>query len=110
MATISSTLKLYDSFSDPLRHITQALNITISTMEKMRSTAERNGNIGKSLETARRQIASVETGIQNALEGARKQQEDFNKLLDTGTQSANSLLDSIKGFVLAYAGIETIRN
>ncbi|AYK05291.1 hypothetical protein [Brevibacillus laterosporus] len=110
MATISSTLKLYDSFSDPLRHITQALNITISTMEKMQSTAERNGNIGKSLETARRKITSVETDIQNALEGARKQQEDFNKLLDTGTQSANSLLESIKGFVLAYAGIETIRN
>nr|WP_113756545.1 hypothetical protein [Brevibacillus laterosporus] len=110
MATVSSSLQLFDSFSGPLKQITQALNITISTMEKMQSTAERNGNLGNSLQTARRQIASAEADIQNALEGARRQQEDFNKLLDNGTQSANSLLDSIKGFVLAYAGIETIKH
>ncbi len=109
MATISSTLKMFDSMSRPLQNITQGMNMMISTMYQMQNAANRNANIDRTLTAAKERLAAAEVEIRNSIDQATRAQEKFNHAAQGGTKHANNMLSSIKGMATAYLGIQGVR-
>lgn len=102
MATVSSTLKMFDSMTGPLKNITNALNIVISTMEQMQRATNRNANIDRQLAAAKNQIASAESKINHAIEESTRQQNRFNDSVRRGQKETGRLANTIKGMAATY--------
>ncbi|MEK4977209.1 hypothetical protein [Bacillus sp. FSL K6-6540] len=102
MATVSSTLKMFDSMTGPLKNITNALNIVISAMEQMQRTTNRNANIGRQLAAAKNQIATAESKINHAIEQSTRQQDRFNDSVRRGQKETGRLANTVKGIAAAY--------
>ncbi|MBX4145971.1 hypothetical protein [Paenibacillus lautus] len=102
MATVSSTLKMFDSMTGPLKNITNALNIVISTMEQMQRATNRNANIDRQLAAAKNQIASAESKINHAIEESTRQQNRFNDSVRRGQKETGRLANTVKGIAAAY--------
>lgn len=79
MATVTSSLQLFDAFTRPLQNITQALNMTISTMQQLQQSADRNSNIARSFDSAKQKIAEAEADMKRAIESTTAAQERLNQ-------------------------------
>lgn len=110
MATVSSTLKLFDAFSGPLKQVTNAMNMTISVMQKMNETTVRNSEITKTLNIAKRQLASAEASLKISAESAAQAQEKLNNQLRKSQKETHSLLTTVRNLIAAYLGFQTIKN
>lgn len=111
MATIQSSLKLYDGMTGPLRAISNAMNITISTFESMQTASEHALDVA-ALQSAREELARVNVSVdqmERSIQMAGQSQDKFNKKMQDGNGIANGLGMKIKQFVGAYAGIQGIR-
>lgn len=109
MATVSSTLKMFDSMTGPLKNITNALNIVISTMEQMQRATNRNANIDRQLAAAKNQIASAESKINHAIEESTRQQNRFNDSVRRGQKETGRLASNIKGIAASYLTFQGIQ-
>lgn len=112
MATVSTALRMFDQMTRPLQQVTQALNITISAMDDMNNSANRDIRITNSLNTAREAIQRAGAGLQELAreqDRARSSQESLNNSFNRGVSSADSLTSKIKGLVGAYLGFQTIK-
>ncbi len=85
MATIRSSIELYNSMTPTLQNITNALNNTISHFERMQQVSE-NSIDTTSLNAAREEIRQAEANIV-AL------QEAMTEISRTGQQASQSMLD-----------------
>ena len=81
MATIQSSLQLYDGMSPVLRKITNAMNIAISSFEDMSKASSQPFDTAR-LHDARKQLNEAEAEINQideAMERARKGEEKLNQ-------------------------------
>lgn len=106
MSTVSSTLRLFDSMTSPLRNITQSMNLMISAMDRMQRSANQNVNIDQTLVAARHRLALAETEITQAINQSNSAQERFNRTSQNGT---SSLISQLKGLGAAYLSIQAIQ-
>ncbi|MEC0089327.1 APC family permease [Paenibacillus macquariensis] len=106
MATVSSSLKLFDSMSGPLKSITSSMNMVITTMQQMQKATDKNVNVDKSLIAAKKQIAAAEAAIKSSVDQATSSQNKFNRSLKEGKSQSSGLLSSIKAMAAAYLTIE----
>lgn len=102
MASITSTLKLYDAMTGPLKRITQSMNILISTMHKMQNTANQNISLDRALSAAKEQIALAEIEIKKAIDQSTMAQQRFNQQVAEGTKRINRLLSRLESIATAY--------
>ncbi|PYI57019.1 phage tail protein [Paenibacillus flagellatus] len=109
MATVQSTLQLFDAFTRPLHAITQALHSTLNAMEQLQTATNRNSNIGRSFDAARSKITAAEAEIQQAIDKSTHSQNAFNKSVKDGEKATSSLVDRVKGFAAAYLGFEAAK-
>lgn len=106
MATIGTTLKLFDGMTGPLRHITNALNIVISSMEKVQEASGNFVNVS-ALANAREEIARASVGfeeVENQIREAAQAQEQLNNRISSGTSKANMLSKTFKKAALSLGG------
>jgi hypothetical protein len=106
MATVSNSLKLFDAMSGPLKSITNAMNLTISTMQRMQNATNQNVRVDRSLIAAKQQLASAEAQIQTAIDQATRSQNRFNESVKKSHKSTGELLGSVKAMAAAYLSIE----
>ncbi|MCI1778086.1 MAG: hypothetical protein LKI04_29135 [Paenibacillus lautus] len=106
MTTVSSTLQMYDAMTRPLKNITNALNIVIRTMEQMNRATSRNHNIDRQLAAAKREIASAESQIAEAIEESTRRQDRFNDSVRRGQRESGRLTNTIKGLVGTYLTLQ----
>ncbi len=106
MATVSSTLKLFDSMSGPLKSITQGMNIMISTMRQMQSATSQNVNVDKSLLAAQQRIAQAEAEINRQINQSKNSQDRFNDSVKRGEMNIRSAGAAI---VVVNQGIELLK-
>lgn len=106
MATIQSSLQLHDAMTKPLRNITNALNLTISTMQHMQSVTNQNVHVDRALLAAKKEIAAAETQIKSSIEAAQASQRRFNDTMRTGQGHANRLASTIKGISAIYLAFQ----
>lgn len=110
MATLKASIALYDGMTSPLRNITNAVNILVSSFEEMQRKS-RNAVDTASLKSARSELAKAETafdGIEASIQNCTQQQNKFNKSIQSGSNFSNNLWGKIKGIAGAYLGMQTI--
>ena len=109
MATIQSSLQLYDGMSPVLRKITNDTNIAISSVEDMYKASSQPFDTAR-LHDARKQLNEAEAEINQideAMERARKGEEKLNQSMAQGRKEAGGLRETwekISG-TLGMAGI-----
>ncbi|MNU85102.1 hypothetical protein D3C71_748400 [compost metagenome] len=91
MATVSSTLKMFDAMTGPLKNITNSMNIMISAMQRMQSATNSNANIDRSLVAAKQQITAAEAEINRQIQNAQRSQDNFNNSVKKSRSSVDSL-------------------
>lgn len=112
MATISASLRMFDQMTRPLQQVTQALNLTISAMDNMNNSANRDIRITNSLNTARGAIQRASVGLQelaSSQDRARNNQDRLNNSFNKGKNVADGLLNKVKGLASAYLGFQAIK-
>ena len=115
MATIQSSIQLMDGMSKPLTSIVNAINLTISALDKVNGT---NVNINTSeLVGARAEIIRagadlkrIENDIAENIRRSEEAQNNFNNSLKNGVSNADNLYSKIKRFVGVYVGIQGLKN
>lgn len=116
MGSISASIQLYDKMSSPLHNIMGALNMTIASMYDMQK-AMSTGMDTSSLDAARDSINQADTAMRQLAEDTvnnvpninnnRNAQDNFNRSLQSGKNSADDLMNAVKGVVGAYLTIES---
>ncbi|AJA42536.1 tail-tape measure protein (endogenous virus) [Clostridium phage phiCT453A] len=112
ISTVSASLRMFDQMTRPLQQVTQALNLTISAMDNMNNSANRDIRITNSLNTARGAIQRASAGLQelaSSQDRASNRQNNLNNSFNQGTNSANALLNKVKGLASAYLGFQAIK-
>lgn len=115
MATIQSSIQLMDGMSKPLTSIVNAINLTISALDKVNKT---NVNIDTSELTGARteiiragaDLKRIENDIAENIRRSEEAQNNFNNSLKNGASNADNLYSKIKRFVGVYAGIQGLKN
>ncbi len=110
MTTVSSTLKIFDAMTGPLKSITSGMNLMVSTMHRMQDATNQNINIDKTLNAAKQQIASAEVQINKAIEQATRSQNEFSNSVKKSKQHGNDLLGTIKAIGAAYISWEGVKS
>lgn len=95
MATVTSTLKLFDSMTGPIKKITQSMNIMISTMHDLHSATKSNIQVDKMLSAAKQQLASAESEINSAIAKSVQEQNKFNSSVSRSNFSFGKMLGSV---------------
>jgi len=111
MATVTSTLKMFDAMTGPLKNITQSLNLTISAMQSMQNAANRNVKVDNSLIAAKQRIAQAESQIVKAIDQATAAQNRYNKSSQQSVDESNKLLSVVKDIAatyLTFSGLRTL--
>ncbi|AWP28708.1 cell envelope integrity protein TolA [Paenibacillus sp. Cedars] len=109
MTTVSSTLKMYDAMTGPLKSVISSMNMVIRTMEQMQRTTSRNHNIDRQLAAAKNQIASAESKINHAIEDSTRQQNRFNDAVRQSHKETGRLASAIKGIAASYLTFQGIQ-
>lgn len=95
----------------PLRAISNAMNITISTFESMQTASEHALDVA-ALQSAREELAKANVSVdqmERSIQMAGQSQDKFNRKIQDGQGIADGLGAKIKQFVGAYAGIQGVR-
>lgn len=106
MATIMTAIQLQDRVSRPMQRITNAMNIVISSFERMENSSH-NAIDRASLQAARRELTGAEADFRNIEEQIRNNteaQERFNQSIQEGsdmTDKFKNTYDKIGGAVAA---------
>ena len=93
MASIKTSIQLFDSATPTLRAMSNALNVCINAFESLNQTSGR-GIDTTSLRTAQAELNKVELGvneIEDSIELAKKQQDLFNNSIDKGANKTKGL-------------------
>lgn len=111
MASIKTSIELFDSISSPLLNITNALNMTVSAFEEMQDVANNTFN-ASSLNAVRDSLNQATIGLDEmaqGIDGAKQEQERLNNSFRDGTNAASGLERKIAGFIAAYATVQSLQ-
>lgn len=103
MATIGTAIRLNDMMTAPIRNITNAMNMMLSTWTSLEGATAGGLNVGD-VEAIRTELNKATT----ALDQMGNEQEDFNRKVNEGTHAADGLTNKIMGAVGAFVGLQSI--
>lgn len=112
MATISTTIQLYDRVSAPINNMITALDNMCSAYENVEDSMNSGFN-PTHIEATRQAINSaaqqmVELG--NNIEDNEQHQQNFNNAVHQGQSAMDGLIGKALSLAAAYMGIQTIKN
>lgn len=103
---------MFDQMTRPLQQVTQALNLTISAMDSLNNSANRDIRVTNNLNAAKGAMQNVGAELQRLVseqDRARNSQDNLNNSFNRGINSSDGLTSKIKGLVGAYLGFQTIK-
>ena len=104
MATLSTTLRLVDHMSSPLRNLTRSITRAQGSMQQM-DRAARNAFTGST--SSIRGMGNVYVQINNTINQAANSQRQLNNAIRQGTSNSNALLSSLKNIAATYLSIQS---
>ncbi|HBH3438291.1 TPA: tape measure protein [Clostridioides difficile] len=110
MATIQTSIRIFDGMTPAFRHMTNAMNIVLSSFEQLQRTSS-NAIDAKSIRTAREELARAEAGfdrLEQQIREADGQQRRLNEDINKGASSTDRLVGSAKKLAATYLGIRTL--
>ncbi|MCC0724864.1 tape measure protein [Clostridioides sp. ZZV14-6009] len=110
MATIQTSIRIFDGMTPAFRNMTNAINTTINSFDRLQQRLHNPLNTGgiQASQQSLNNIESILTRIEQNIGKADEQQRRFNEDIDKGANSTNNLLGSVKKLAGAYMGLKTI--
>ena len=105
MASISTAIKLNDQMTAPLRNITNAMNMMLSTWDSLESSTASGLDVGN-VEAVRAELNRAT----QALDNMGDEQQEFNQMVNQGSSAVDGMTGKILGMVGAYGGMQAIKN
>ncbi|WP_312047770.1 tape measure protein [Anaerotignum sp.] len=109
MATIRTSIQMFNGMTPGLRSMTNALNIAISSFETMQRVSSNSIDVS-SLQTARVELNRAEAAfsqVEESIRDADQQQRNLNNDISRGTGLAGSLRGALAG-IGGLLGVKTI--
>ncbi|MDB1139414.1 tape measure protein [Clostridioides difficile] len=110
MATIQTSIRIFDGMTPAFRHMTTAMNIVLSSFEQLQRTSSNAVN-ANSIIRAREELARAEAGfdrLERQIRESDNQQRKLNEDINKGASSTDRLVGSAKKLVATYLGIRTL--
>ncbi|MDN9160081.1 tape measure protein [Clostridioides difficile] len=110
MATIQTSIKIFDGMTPAFRNMTNSINTTINSLERLQGRLNNPLNAGniQASQQSLNNIESILTRIEQKIGKADEEQRKFNEDINKGASSTNNLLGSVKKLAGAYMGLKTI--
>ena len=108
MATIQTSIQIHDGMTPAFKHMNNAMNIVINSFAALQS-ASGNAIDTASIEAARQQLAQAGAAfnnIQNNIQQASHQQQQFNQQIQNGTSAASGLLSKLGAIIGTYLSFQ----
>lgn len=112
IATVATSLKMFDMMTRPLQQVTQALNLTISAMDKMSNSANRDIKTANTLNAAREAAQKASASLNQlatAQDKAANNQNKVNNSFNNGCRATDGLHGKIKGLLITYLGFQAVK-
>ncbi|CZR99734.1 hypothetical protein CDFC105_70035 [Clostridioides difficile] len=110
MATIQTSIRIFDGMTPAFRHMTTAMNIVLSSFEQLQRTSSNAVN-ANSIIRAREELARAEAGfdrLERQIREADEQQKRFNDDVKKGASSTDKLVANAKRLVATYIGLRSV--
>ncbi|EOE7132147.1 tape measure protein [Clostridioides difficile] len=110
MATIQTSIRIFDGMTPAFRHMTNAMNIVLSSFEQLQRTSS-NAIDANSIRTAREELARAEAGfdrLEQQIREADGQQRRLNKDINKAASSTDKLVANAKRLVATYIGLRSV--
>ncbi|HBG8278668.1 tape measure protein [Clostridioides difficile] len=110
MATIQTSIRIFDGMTPAFRHMNNAMNIVLSSFEQLQRTSS-NAIDANSIRTAREELARAEAGfdrLEQQIRESDNQQRKLNEDINKGASSTDRLVGSAKKLAATYLGIRTL--
>ncbi|HCQ5570166.1 TPA: tape measure protein [Clostridioides difficile] len=110
MATIQTSIRIFDGMTPAFRHMTNAMNIVLSSFEQLQRTSS-NVIDANSIRTAREELARAEAGfdrLEQQIREADGQQRRLNKDINKAASSTDKLVANAKRLVATYIGLRSV--
>lgn len=110
MATIQTSIKIFDGMTPAFRHMTTAMNIVLSSFEQLQRTSSNAVN-ANSIIRAREELARAEAGfdrLERQIREADEQQKRFNDDVKKGASSTDKLVANAKRLVATYVTLRSV--
>ncbi|MCB4304703.1 tape measure protein [Clostridioides difficile] len=110
MATIQTSIKIFDGMTPAFRNMTNSINTTINSLERLQGRLNNplnTGNIQNSQQSLNN-IENILTRIEQSIGKAGEQQRKFNEDIDKGVGSTDRLLGNVKRLATTYLGLKTL--
>ncbi|MDL0335326.1 tape measure protein [Clostridioides difficile] len=110
MATIQTSIKIFDGMTPAFRNMTTSINTTINSLERLQGRLNNPLNTG-GIQTSQQSLNNIEsilTRIEQSIGKADEQQRKFNDDINKGASNTDRLLGSVKKVVGTYMGLKTI--
>ncbi len=110
MATIQTSIRIFDGMTPAFRHMTTAMNIVLSSFEQLQRTSSNAVN-ANSIIRAREELARAEAGfdrLERQIRESDNQQRKLNEDINKGASSTDRLVGSAKKLAATYLGIRTL--
>ncbi|OJT84615.1 hypothetical protein BM533_19635 [Clostridioides difficile] len=103
MATIQTSIKIFDGMTPAFRNMTNAINTTINSLERLQQRLHNPLNTGgiQASQQSLNNIENILTRIEQKIGRNTNEQENFNNKIKQGSE-AGSLLVSKSKVWLAY--------
>lgn len=105
MAGITTAVKLNDQMTAPLRNITNAVNMMLSSWESLDSATAGGLDMGD--------VAAIRTQLHEAttaLDQLGNEQEEFNQNVQSGSAALDGMAGKIAGMVAGYVSLQSAMN
>ncbi|WP_332957240.1 tape measure protein [Clostridioides difficile] len=110
MATIQTSIRIFDGMTPAFRSMTASINTTINSLERLQGRLNNPLNTG-GIQTSQQSLNNIEsilTRIEGHIGKADEQQRRFNEDINKGASNTDRLLGSVKKLAGAYTGLKTV--
>ncbi|UWD46863.1 tape measure protein [Clostridioides difficile] len=110
MATIQTSIRIFDGMTPAFRHMTNTMNIVISSFEQLQRTSS-NAVDSSSIRRAREELARAEAGfdrLEQQIREADEQQRRFNDDIGKSSTGTNKLVGKVKSLIGSFVNLQNI--
>lgn len=110
MATIQTSIKIFDGMTPAFRNMTNSINTTINSLERLQGRLNNPLNTG-GIQTSQQSLNNIEsvlTRIEQKIGSADNEQRKFNEDISKGASNTDKLLGNVKRLAATYLGLKSI--
>ncbi|HGL4193751.1 TPA: tape measure protein [Clostridioides difficile] len=112
MATIQTSIRIFDGMTPAFRNMTNAINTTINSFDRLQQRLHNSVNTG-GIQTSQQSLNNIEsilTRIEQKIGRNTNEQENFNNKIKQGSEASSVLVAKLRSIAGVYIGIKGIES